>query len=168
MYEITFLVYRTFCLPAQNESTIEVDKIKREKLIKKYDLLKFPSNAPVFLTLDDFFDGNNDEASIAPNFFTKLSIAEFYKTLKDIEEDKKVAGAYIELKDVNVYNGNQFQDDEWFYTDIVYFIGDITKEEIASKVEKLQPDEVQYVDDERIMALNSDYAGKKIVSVWWD
>ncbi|MCH2229195.1 MAG: hypothetical protein MK105_02530 [Crocinitomicaceae bacterium] len=56
----------------QNELTFQVDEIKRDSLVKKYDLLNFIN--PVFLTLDDFFDGNNDDASIAPNLDTKLKV----------------------------------------------------------------------------------------------
>ncbi len=154
---------------SQNELTFEVDEDKRDALVKKYDLLNFPNLAnPVFLTLDEFFDGNNDDASIAPNLDTKLKVEEYYKTLKNIQKEKNVIGAHAELKDVMIYENNQLNDNEWFYTDIIYFIGDITKEEIASKVENLQPDEVEYTDDKRIVGLNADYKNKKIVYVWWD
>ncbi len=154
---------------SQNELTFEIDEVKRDALVKKYDLLNFPNLAnPVFLTLDEFFDGNNDDASIAPNLDTKLKVEEYYKTLKNIQKDKKVIGAYADLKDVMIYENNQLNDNEWFYTDIIYFIGDITKEEVASKVKNLQPDEVEYTDDDRIVGLNADYQNKKIVYVWWD
>jgi hypothetical protein len=153
----------------QSELTYEVDKIKRDSLVEKYDLRNFSNlTHPVFLTLDEFFDGNNDDASIAPNLSTKLKVKDYYTTLKDIQKDKKVIGAYVELKEVLVYDNNQLNDNEWFYTDIIYFVGDITKEEIALKVGKLLPDEVEYSDDERIFGLNDDYQNKNIVYVWWD
>lgn len=43
--------------PANNP----VDTAKRNKLVAKYDLLKFPNiKQPILLTVDEFFDGNND------------------------------------------------------------------------------------------------------------
>ena len=153
----------------QNELTFEVDEIKRDVLVKKYDLLNFPNlSNPVFLTLDEFFDGNNDDASIAPNLDTKLNVSEYYKSLKNIENDTRIIGAFAELKDVMIYENNRLNDNEWFYTDIIYFVGDISKEEVAEKVKDLQPDEVEYTEDERIIGLNNGYQGKKIVYVWWD
>ncbi|MCH2229197.1 MAG: hypothetical protein MK105_02540 [Crocinitomicaceae bacterium] len=48
---------------------------------------------------------------------------------------------------MTIHDNNQLNDNEWFYTDIIYFIGYITKEEIVFKVENLQPDEIEYPDD---------------------
>lgn len=156
-------------LISQNALTFEIDKNKRDALVLKYDLLNFPNyTTPIFLTLDEFFNGNNDDASIAPNLDTKLKVSEYYKTLKNIENDKDIQGAYAELKDVMIYENNQLNDNEWFYTDVIYFIGELTKEEIAKRVKKLQPDEVEYIVDERLSGLSKEYKGKKIVYVWWD
>jgi hypothetical protein len=56
-----------------------IHKAKREHLILKYNLLKFPNiKQPVLFTIDEFFDGNNDEGSISSNFETKLPISEYY------------------------------------------------------------------------------------------
>lgn len=153
----------------QNELTFEVDKIKRDALVVKYDLLNFSNQTkPIYLPLDEFFDGNNDDASIAPNLNTKLKVSEYYKILKNIQNDKKVIGAFAELKDVMIYENNQLNDNEWFYTDVIYFVGDLTKEEIAKRVKKLKPDEVEYSTEEELTQLNEDFQGQKIVYIWWD
>ncbi|HAA18080.1 MAG TPA: hypothetical protein DCR93_24250 [Cytophagales bacterium] len=151
------------------EVTPTVDLEKRNALVEQYDLLHFyDKTAPVFLTLDEFFNGNHDEASIAPNLDTKLRVAEYYSLLKEVREDKKIVEVLVELKDVILYENNQLNDNEWFYTDVIYFIGDITPEEIAARVKDLQPDEVAYTEDERIMGLDERYEGNKIVYIWWD
>jgi hypothetical protein len=66
-------------------------------------LLKFPNvKQPVLLTIDEFFDGNNDEASIAPNLESKKPIAVYYKILKALAGNPKTIEAFVELKDVMI------------------------------------------------------------------
>ena len=90
-----------------------IDKIKRDQLVKKYDLLKFPDiKQPVLLTIDEFFDGNNDEGSIAPNLETKRPITEYYKILKELADNSKTIDAFAELKDVMIYDNGQLNDNE--------------------------------------------------------
>ena len=146
-----------------------IDKIKRDQLVKKYDLLKFPNiKKPVLLTIDEFFDGNNDEASIAPNLETKRPMTEYYKILKGLADNPKTIDAFAELKDVMIYDNEQLNDNEWFYTDVIYFVGDLTKEEIKEATKTLQPDEVEYDAENRIKGLSEKYKDKKVVYVWWD
>ena len=53
-----------------------IDKQKRDEIVRKYDLLNFPNiKSPILMTLNEFFDGNNDDASIAPNLDEKPNIA---------------------------------------------------------------------------------------------
>ena len=158
-----------------NHSTIEnkmqttIDKVKRDKLVQKYDLLKFPNiNQPVLLSIDEFFDGNNDEASFAPNVENKLPMSTYYKILKSLSQHPKTIATFVELKDVMIYDNGQLHDDEWFYTDIVYFVTDLTKEEIKEATKSLQPDEVEYDTEHEIKGLNEKYKDKNIVYVWWD
>jgi hypothetical protein len=80
-----------------------IDIVKRDQLVEKYDLLKFPNvKQPVLLTIDEFFDGNNDEASIAPNLESKKPIAVYYKILKALAGNPKTIEAFVELKDVMI------------------------------------------------------------------
>jgi hypothetical protein len=159
----------------QNNSTSDkkmettIDKTKRDQLVKKYDLLKFPKiKQPVLLTVDEFFDGNNDEASIAPNLETKQPMKEYYKILKGLADNPKTIDAFAELKDVMIYDNGQLDDNEWFYTDIIYLIGDLTKEEIKEATKSLQPDKVEYDMENRIKGLSEKYKDKNVVYVWWD
>lgn len=145
-----------------------VDTTKRNILVKKYDLLNFPNNnQPILLTIDEFFDGNNDEASIAPNLSKKPNILEYFATLKKLNDNPKTVTAFVEIKDVMLYDG-KLDDNEWFYTDIIYIIGDLTKEEITEATKHLIPDEVEYNTENHIVELNEKYKGKKVVYIWWD
>jgi len=146
-----------------------VDINKRDKLVKKYNLMKFPNlTQPVFLTVDEFFDGNNDEASIAPNLDKKPSMVEYYKILKMLSQDPKTVDAFAEIKDVMIYDNGKLNDNEWFYTDIIYFVGNLTKEEVKEATKNLLPDQVEYDTENRIKGLNEKDKDKKVVYVWWD
>jgi hypothetical protein len=152
----------------QNTSR-SIDKEKRNHLVEKYDLLNFSkAKKPVLLSIDEFFDGNLDNASIAPNLDKKESINVYYKILKELAENPQTIDAFVEIKDVITYDDGQLYDNEWFYTDKVYFIGDLTKEEIKEATLILQPDDVDYEQESRIANINEKYKDKKVVYVWWD
>lgn len=109
------------CQPStQNNNTMPpIDINKRNELVQRYDLLHMAGKKePVLFTLDEFFDGNNDEASIAPNFTEKPFIGEYYRTFKALAEDPRNVAAFAEIKDINIYPNGNLHDDEWFYTDV--------------------------------------------------
>ncbi len=146
-----------------------VDTTKRDVLVKKYDLMNFPSiKEPVLLTIDEFFDGNNDEASIAPNLNKKPDVKEYYKVLKELSQNPKIIEAFVEIKDVMIYPDGKLNNNEWFYTDVIYFVGELTKEEIEEATKSLLPDEVAYDAGNNIGKTWKKYENKKIVYVWWD
>lgn len=149
--------------------TYEIDIDKRNALVKKYNLLNWDFNEKrIFFTVDEFFDGNYDDASIAPNLQYKPTISEYYKIIKEISKHPKITNVLIELKDVNIYQDNELSDSDWVYTDMIYFIGEITNEELNEKIKTLKPDEVEYTIDNEILSLDSSYNGKKIIYAWWD
>jgi hypothetical protein len=149
--------------------TIVIDKAKRDALVEKYDLLKFPNiKQPTLLTIDEFFDGNNDEASIAPNLERKPNVSEFYKILKSLAANPKTAATFATISDVMIYEDGKLNDNEWFFTDVIYVIGDLTKEEIRQATVSLQPDEVEYDVENTIGEISKKYAGKRVVYIWWD
>ncbi|WP_421751115.1 hypothetical protein [Croceimicrobium sp.] len=147
----------------------KIDREKRDQLIERYDLLNFPNiQQPILLTIDEFFDGNNDVASIAPNLDTKPAIKEYFRTLKIIADNPKTTAAYVKIKDVLVNTDGQLMDDAWLYTDMIYFIGDLSREDIIKATKSLKPDEVEYDPENEIRVLRDEYKDKKIVYLWWD
>jgi len=146
-----------------------IDKDKRDILVKKYDLMNFgKSQQPTLMTIDEFFDGNNDEGSIAPNLDKKPKVSEYYETLKKLGKSPKVVAAFVKINDVMLYEDGKLNDNEWFYSDMIYFVGDITKEEVKEATRTLDPDEVGYDDEGVINSLNERFKNKKVVYVWWD
>lgn len=156
-----------FTLTNCNSPTI--DKDKRDIIVKKYDLMKFPNiEQPILVTIDEFFDGNNDEASIAPNLDIKPKVSEYYRILKKLAESDKVTDAFVEINEVMIYDDGKLNDKEWFFADVIYFIGDIDKDEVREATKTLHPDEVDYDREGRIENINRKYKGKNVVRVWWD
>jgi hypothetical protein len=154
---------------SKSKMNIKIDTFRRNRLVEKYNLLKFSNlKQPVFITLDEFFIGNNDEASIAPNLDKKLLLKEYYKILKALADNHKTLDAFAEIKDVNIYENGKLGNDEWFYTDMIYFVGDLTKDEIKEATKSLFPDEVEYDTENKISILNKKYKDKKVVYLWWD
>jgi hypothetical protein len=146
-----------------------IDLNKRDTIVKKYDLLNFPNiKQPILLTVDEFFDGNNDEASIAPNLIEKPNVAEYYKVLKNLSENPKVNSTFVKLNEVMIYDNGKLNDNEWFFADMVYVIGDLTKEEIKEFTKSLKPDDVEYDSEMEIRNIDPKYKDKKIVYIWWD
>lgn len=160
---ILILLILTRC----NNPTIDLDK--RDILIKKYDLMNFPNiPQPVLMTIDEFFDGNNDEASIAPNLDKKPNVSEYYQIFKELRKNPKVVGAFVKINEVMIYEDGKLSDNEWFYSDVIYIVGDITKEEVAEATRTLFPDEVEYDKEGQIKKLDEKFKDKNVIYLWWD
>ena len=156
-------------LTMTNCNTTTIDKRKRDILVKKYDLMNFANlQQPVLMTVDEFFDGNNDVASIAPNLEKKPNISDYYEVFKELRKNPRVVDAFVKINDVMIYEGGKLHDNEWFYTDMIYIVGDITKEEVKEATRTLLPDEVGYDDGGSIKNLDEKFKDKNVVYVWWD
>lgn len=136
-------------------------KSRKEKLVEKINSLGYPDNE-IVVSLKDFFDGNNDRASIGPNIHVdQPSPQEFYKKLTELENSEMVERILVRIQDV--------EDLDWPFTDTVYVISKLSLEEIKSKLTDLQPDEIheEWMYGKPINAPDLKN-GYKIYSVWWD
>jgi hypothetical protein len=164
---IQVLIVTFFALTSCNTSTI--DKNKRDILVKKYDLMNFKNlQQPTLMTIDEFFDGNKDEASIAPNLDKKPKVSQYYETFKALLKNPKVVDGFVKINEVMIYEGGKLNDNEWFYSDMIYIVGDITKEEVKEATKTLLPDEVEYDSEGEINKLDEKFKDKKVVYIWWD
>lgn len=149
--------------------TFEIDETKRQILVQKYDLMNFEKRIhPIYTSMDEFFDGNNDDASIAPNLEIKPTVSEYYKTFKNIARDNRCKGILVEIKDVMIYEDGRLNENEWFYTDVIYIIGSFSREEIIQKTAHLKPDEVDFTTEPNIVGLNQNWKTESIIYIWWD
>ena len=158
---------KTSEITENSEKIIDVEK--RKIVVKKYDLLNFPNlKQPTLISIDEFFDGNNDEASIAPNLIEKPKVSEYYRVFKKLSKNPKVIASFVKLNEVMIYDNGKLNDNEWFYSDMIYIIGGLTKEEIKEITKSLEPDEVEYDDEMTIRNIDKKYKDKNIVYIWWD
>lgn len=67
-----------------------------------------------------------------------------------------------------IYEDGNLNDNEWFFSDMIYIIGDITKEEVREITKILQPDEVEYDQDGTFEDRDERYKNKSVVYIWWD
>jgi hypothetical protein len=146
-----------------------IDIQKRNLAVEKYDLMNYENlEKPILMSVDDFFDGNNDIASIAPNLSEKPKVAEYYKVFKALLENEKVENIYVNIKDINIYENGKLNDSEWFFSDVIYVVGTITKNEVSELTEHLKPDEIE-IDKENITRnLNPKYSELNVIYIWWD
>ncbi|MBL0104111.1 MAG: hypothetical protein IPP51_10415 [Bacteroidetes bacterium] len=133
---------------------------KKSEILDRITNDGFP-NKEVAISLEEFFDGNDDPGSIGCNIYPDPpTIQDFYITFKRMLASDKVQDIRIRISDAN--------DTEWFYTDAVYIIGDATIEEVTEMVKKLQPDEI-YTGWMYGMPVNvEEVHSKNVYSVWWD
>ncbi len=146
-----------------------IDLKKRNLVVEKYDLMNYEDlEKPILMSVDDFFDGNNDVASIAPNLSEKPKISEYYKVFKKLLESEKVENIYVNIKDINIYENGKLNDSEWFFSDIIYVVGTISKNEVYKLTEHLKPDEIDIDQGNSIRSLDPKYSELNIIYVWWD
>ena len=121
-----------------------------------------PDENEVVVSLDEFFAGNEDPASIGPNLGAEQPlIAEFYSVFQSIRDRPDVQDVLVRI--------TECIPDEWPFADTVYILSSASKDEIESLVAPLKPDDVvvdwMYGKPLEAPGLAFD---TYIYSVWWD
>jgi hypothetical protein len=108
----------------------------RDRLLARVgDINDFSRPRPL-VTLEEFFEGNNDPASIGYNLPDPPEPKEFYNLLADIRKRPGVADVRIEVQDLE-------DPDGWPSTDTIWVITTETPQEVRSWFPKrFSPDEV--------------------------
>ncbi len=120
------------------------------------------SNCPL-VTLEQFFEGNDDGGSIWCNLPASPNPAKVYEILRGIRDREDVADVRIM---VTQYDG----DDCWPFSDTIYFIAQASEDEVIAWLgEDFRPDEVWSGDGfgPRAQALDVP-ADHNVVGAWWD
>jgi hypothetical protein len=139
---------------------INMDTERRNKLVEK---LKGQDPMPL-VSLEEFFIGNDDEASIGCNLKRHPGMNIFYETLKEIRSKPNVQDVLVEITDL-------MEDDVemWPFSDTVYILADATQKEVEAWLKKLHPDEAPEGDvDNRVSETVKLQPGMKMFVAWWD
>ncbi len=115
------------------------------------------------VTLEEFFVGNDDGASIWCNLDSAPSPDKVYGVLKGIRARDDVADVRIM---VTQFDGGE---EDWPFSDTVYFITSGSEDDVRSWLgEEYQPDEIESGNSfdraERLPVPS----GMQVVYAWWD
>jgi hypothetical protein len=115
------------------------------------------------VSLESFFEGNDDPASIGCNLEDHPGVPRFYAVLRAIRERPDVHGVWVGITEV-------MGPDEWPFSDTVYVVTSAPSAEVAEWTAELQPDEPgpEEWTREPPARLKPVPAGSRVVTVWWD
>ena len=107
----------------------------RSRLLDRIgDINNFALPRPL-VSLELFFEGNDDWGSIGYNLPDEVSPQEFYGILRPIRDRIDVADIVVEVKDLE-------DPDGWPSTDTVWVITSIDRDQLAALIpEKIKPDD---------------------------
>jgi hypothetical protein len=132
---------------------------------KKSDDLKaklFAQVEPRIVPVDEFFDGNDDEASIGCNLTDHPGIDVFRSVLLGILGRPDVVAAYAQISEVDP--GVEY----WPFADWVFVVGTISRDDLAKVLAPLQPDDVGPPGDLGVPEAITRQHDAPVLVAWWD
>lgn len=166
------------CKKKEGENDMESEK---EKLIDKIlqqpygkdvlpkagtveDFLKDVSNptpSPV-VSLEDFFEGNEDIGSIGANLIEHPGIETFYRVLKEIRKREDVQDVLIIINQIDEHL-------DWPFSESLYIFTSCSKEQVSEWVKPLKPDDIAegWIWG-KPPAAPQPKEGYKVFWIWWD
>ncbi len=139
---------------------------KREALIEKIrsqGLSLSPNFLPV-VSLEGFFEGNEDPGSIACNLIKHPGPQYFFEHLLAIRSKTNVQDVLVEIYEVEEDNLTV-----WPFSERVYVLTDASVEDVSGWMKLLEPDEI----DEGYFQGKPPAApelreGMRVYAIWWD
>jgi hypothetical protein len=143
---------------------------KLERLNGRIEQLGGQDAYPV-VSLDLFFDGNNDPGSIAPNLDPHPGVETFERVLREIRDREDVSDVVVQIDEVI--------PGEWPYVNAVYVVTTARPEAVYEWAAELRPDEYVGEDDEiepwhmrpgggKPPGAPSVPQGHRVVTLFWD
>lgn len=132
---------------------------------EKSDVLKRELESqpePQLVSIDRFFDGNDDEGSIGCNLVPHPGIELFRKQLLGLLKRPDVTAVHALITEVDP------GDDAWPFSDTVVVTGGIAPEALRTAIADLQPDEVGPADPDAIGTTLSQSESSSALVAWWD
>ena len=130
--------------------------------IERIGLSEESGQEPV-VSVEDFFDGNDDPGSIGANLPRHPGLARFREVLTSIRERREVSELVIAIWEVD-----SSPDGGWPYAEKVYLATAADDEAVEAWFEPLEPDEIWEVQVETLRPRPELEAGHRLLAVWWD
>ncbi len=133
---------------------------KRDKLVNEIYELGFSNSGgkTVAVTLGDFFDGNEDEGSLACNLDPHPSPEALYYHLQRFANENGV-DIYVEIQEVD-----EDDDEIWPYSERVYLIGAVDMALIAELQDCVLATGIEEIGD---IEINGEMF-EDVTALWWD
>lgn len=125
-----------------------------------------PNTPRPLVTLEEFFEGNNDYGSIGYNFYPdQPAPPEFYEFFKTIRDRPHVADVRVEVKDLEDPEG-------WPSTDTIWIITSASPDNVKNWLgQRFQADDIfvgLHADDYYKSEPYDIPNGMQAIGVWWD
>jgi len=118
--------------------------------------------APQTISVERFFEGNDDLGSIGCNLIEHPGIDTFRDVLTGLLRRPDVEAVYAQISELDPGEGC------WPFTDTIIVVGTIPADELRSAVSALEPDEVAPAEDFGVSPSISERDGSPVLTVWWD
>jgi hypothetical protein len=133
----------------------------REQALKA-DLVAQDKEAPPFVSIERFFDGNDDEGSIGCNLLEHPGLDAFRDALVGLLQRADVESVYAQIAEIDPGAGL------WPFTDTIFVAGSIAPQELASLLATLQPDEVASAEGVSVPPGIRKAHSSPVLYAWWD
>lgn len=114
---------------------------------------------PQIISIEWFFDGNDDAASIGCNLMEHPGMDVFRDVLTGLLRRSDVRAVYAQIAELDP------GEESWPFTDTVAVIGSIPPDDLREAISVLQPTDVG--SDRNFSDLAHEHGGRALV-VWWD
>lgn len=143
-----------------------MDLSKRLALIAHVESLDAEQPTLPVVSAAQFFDGNDDDASIAANLVGHPGVARFAAVTRALAERPDVQAVLVGITDLMADDAGS-----WPYSDTLYVLTRAAPTEVAEWMEEFTPDEVDPdfgSDAEAPPGAPPLAPGMRAVRVWWD
>lgn len=158
------LVLLLGCSKSAPPKSLPTSMNARDRLLTRIGNINDVKRPRPLVTLEEFFEGNNDLGSIGYNLPDPPAPAEFYSLLKDIRKKPGVSDVRIEVKDLE-------DPDGWPSTDTIWVITKASSDEVRSWFpDELAPDDVfeGFSGSASTIEAYSIPDGMRAVGIWYD
>ena len=135
-----------------------MDTVKRNQLIDQLS----DEPEPQVVSIETFFDGNDDPGSIGCNLTVHPGIQTFRDTFARIGRRSDVQAIYAQISELDPGEGC------WPFSDTIFVVGSIPEADLASELALLEPDEVGMGNRFGVGTVVAERHSAPVLVAWWD
>jgi hypothetical protein len=117
---------------------------------------------PQLISVERFFDGNDDPGSIGCNLTPHPGIPAFRDILSGLLGRAGVQAVYAQIYELDPGDGC------WPFADTVLVVGTISADELADAVTLLQPSTIEDAKEFGISSVDFEKHDSPVLAIWWD